>query len=230
VRDANEPVAERLQLQRELDEHKIRDYIEAVQRTKNLPIAYFAGFFTQSDSVTEILESVDPGARLAPIGPLPQETSVFGRSERRAGMLWRQFMPDEGRRVQLWPDELTPGRPPLRPDEAVRFIRRGEWLGRVERDTDDRFSATLWDREGPSSTERAEFFVAQLSAGDRHRLRPGAEFYWSVGYRENALGERVAASWIWLRRAPSEPPWELDPDIDAEAAAIVESFRLGGEE
>jgi hypothetical protein len=52
----------------------------------------------------------------------------------------------------------------------------------------------------------------------------GSEFYWSVGYLENNLGERFAGSQIWVRRKVSEPLWKLDPDIDTEADAIVSLF------
>jgi hypothetical protein len=226
---ANEPVSKPTELRRQLDE-KVADYVREIEAGESLPPhAFLAGFFTLSfpgRSIGDLQERLDTGARLAPVAPLHQQSNLFEPAGEQPSELWTQVMPDEGRRVQLWWDELGPGHPPVRADEAIRFIQRAEWLGRVDAIRGDRFSATLWDRDYPGAEEQSEFFIEQVSATDQQRLVIGADFYWTVGYVENVLGERSGTSRIRMKREHAYPPAELEPDANAAGEEIIELFGL----
>lgn len=188
---------------------EIADYIAAVRDAKALPPhVLIAGFFTEQT------EFERRGTRaLPPVIPLAQQG------------LQSQLAPDEGRRVQLWWTDRNREDAPLRPDETARLIRRAEWLGRVERVEHDRFTATVWDRSGPA-VEQAQFFCEQLSRGDRGRLAVGAFFYWTVGYRENGLGERAGVSILQFQRRRRTPSPEHIEDARARTRKLLHVLHL----
>lgn len=226
ISSGNRPVTPDEQLRGERS-RRVADYLAAVRdREKLPPHAYPAGVFTDvfpaSDIAALAKKQGEGMAPLAPVAPIAQGTSLIDPSSE--DQPWLQ--PDLGRRVQLWWDELAPGHPPLRADEIVRFIPRGSWRGRVETVLGERFAARVWDRAHPGTEERVEFFVAQLSPGDRERLAEGVALYWTVGYAENAIGERTSASRVRLKRVrPTFPP-ELHAERAQAAEALLAALDL----
>jgi len=225
----NRPPPEHQQLRGALRK-QVADYLEAVRDREQLPPHAFPGgvFFMDAFPAYEIAERArgrSAGlAPLEPVAPIGQRTWLEDDDEDDDHAFSLQMLPDLGRRVQLWWDELAPGHGPLRADEAVRFVRRVEWLGRVEDVGEERFTATLWDRAQPGSVERAEFFLAQLGAHDRERIVPGARLYWTVGYVENAVRERTAASRVRLRRGLGRRTPELRREATDRADAVVRAL------
>ncbi|WP_445152461.1 hypothetical protein [Baekduia sp. Peel2402] len=96
------------------------------------------------------------------------------------------------------------------------FTTLEEWLGRVDEVGEDTFSGVLWNADDPEDEEWAEFDIAQVAPDDRGRLRPGAGFYWTVGYRDEPDGERLAVSVVRMQRFPVESPKFMEAS-DAEA-------------
>lgn len=238
---ANRPVATDDQVRSEFG-RQVAEYLAAVRdRARLPPHAYPAGmFFTDILPTRDIADLAgsrgDMGAPLAPVAPLPQTTNLVKRPRRaidpavvgrpHVNELSLQPPPDPGRRIQLWWDERAPGQPSLGPDEIIRFIRRGAWRGSVDQITGQRFRATLQDLMTPGVREEAEFFMSQVSAADRGRLVIGAPFYWTIGYTENSLGERTAASRIRFKRVSPVAPPELRAEARAAGRRIADAFGL----
>jgi hypothetical protein len=92
------------------------------------------------------------------------------------------------------------------------FVRKQEWIGRVERVLEDRFLVSLTDRTLPNEEEVAEIWMEEVSARDRELVKPGAIFYWIIGYQDAADGQRRSQSLLRFRR-----PLEITGD-EREAA------------
>jgi hypothetical protein len=84
-----------------------------------------------------------------------------------------------------------------------RFHALQQWEGVVDGVNDGSFVARLVDRTAGEPDEEAEFDLAEVPAGDRDLVVPGAVFYWSVGYRTSATGTRLRASIMSFRRLPA---------------------------
>jgi hypothetical protein len=66
----------------------------------------------------------------------------------------------------------------------------------------------LNDELDPNSPEEeAEIPMDEVSAMDLDLVRPGALFYWSIGYRGHASGQRSRESLIRFRRLPR---WSME--------------------
>lgn len=84
---------------------------------------------------------------------------------------------------------------------AVRFWLLNKWQGRVLAIGSDTFQAELFDLAHPNIIEHAEFPLSELPADGRALLRPGAVFYWMIGYRDEGTRQRTRESIIWMRRS-----------------------------
>jgi hypothetical protein len=200
---------------------QVADYLDAVRHRHELPPhAYPAGFFLDAMPSRDLaaLQLDSERAPLSPVRPLSQD--VFAADAPDAAV-YLQRLPDFGRSVQLWWDEMAPNQPPPRAGEIVRFIALAEWRGRVDAIGGETFKATVWARATQGLQEQAEFSQSQLSAADRGRLEPGAQFYWTVGYTENTLGERASTSRIRFRRMRDAPTPERARDAAAEAEDLL---------
>jgi len=83
-----------------------------------------------------------------------------------------------------------------------RSIVLQRWEGRVDYLTDGGFVARLMDLTGTGADEDAEFPLDEISPMDRPLVQEGAVFYWSVGYRDSASGQRTRESVVRFRRLP----------------------------
>lgn len=140
-------------------------------------------------AVEQYLASFDK-ARRAPTSAAP--------SERRVGATTKTEERPDPERVKVhggWPSLPRP-----------RFVLKQEWIGRVEDVGDEYFKATLSSRSAPGELDQAEIELDELSPTDLGRLRPGAVFYWVVGYRDEPYGQRIGVSTIIFRHmvAPND--------------------------
>jgi len=81
-----------------------------------------------------------------------------------------------------------------------------QFEGTVEAVSDDgtAFTARLRDRtEVDMPDEMAEFELEEVSSFDQPLVRPGAVFYWSIGYRVARHGGKQRTSEIRMRRLPT---------------------------
>ena len=78
-----------------------------------------------------------------------------------------------------------------------------EWEGKVEKVGDETFLAIIKDKTRVDNPdEDVEIFMSEISPEDRSFVRPGALFYWSVGYEEGQGVPRQRVSRIRFRRVP----------------------------
>ena len=80
------------------------------------------------------------------------------------------------------------------------FKKSQNWIGFVEEITQDEFRAKLIDESSPETYEVASFDKEEVSPNDRDFLKPGAVFYWSVGF-ENNNGQISKKSLIRFKRS-----------------------------
>jgi hypothetical protein len=119
-----------------------------------------------------------------------------------------------------WRQRVTRKRPPV-----GTFVRKQEWIGRVERVLADRIFVSLTDRTSPNEEEVAELSLEEVSARDRELVQPGALFYWIIGYRDAADGQRRSESLLRFRR-PIEMTREEREAARVRARALRQ--RVGG--
>lgn len=88
---------------------------------------------------------------------------------------------------------------PRAESSAGRLWLLHRWQGQVLKVDGDTFEAQLSDVSNPSVVEHAEFSKTQVSSEQLALLRPGALFYWFIGYKD--IGRtREHVSQIWMRR------------------------------
>lgn len=97
--------------------------------------------------------------------------------------------------------------PHLFPQIPVYFPRSfqllQQWEGRVEEINSDTFVAIISDKTNvDNSDEEVEIFFSEIEREDLSFVRPGALFYWSVGYEDGRGVPRQRVSRICFRRLP----------------------------
>ena len=106
--------------------------------------------------------------------------------------------------------------------ERYRILQ--QWEGTVTEIGDESFVARLRDLTVlKHPEERAEFSVSEVHENDLPLLRVGSVFYWAVGRRHQANGQRLVTSELRFRRLPQwtqadlerlEEPSEIDELFD----------------
>jgi len=75
------------------------------------------------------------------------------------------------------------------------------WEGRVDEVANDTFIATIFDKTNlQGSPEQVSISIEDVEPEDQVLLRPGAVFYWSIGYANYTRGPRLRTSRIRFRR------------------------------
>jgi hypothetical protein len=99
------------------------------------------------------------------------------------------------------------------------------WEGKVIRVGDEDFTAILMDKSSPDNPEE-EVVIDRLEVpkDDQPLLRPGAIFYWSIGYEDEPGRPRRRVSQIRLRRLPGWTKREL-ARAKHKAAQLADLFR-----
>ncbi|HEY5864217.1 MAG TPA: hypothetical protein VI542_01480 [Candidatus Tectomicrobia bacterium] len=100
------------------------------------------------------------------------------------------------------------------------FISLQKWEGVVVEVLSDSFLTRLVDLTRTGPDEEAGFPVDEVSEEDRPLIRPGAIFYWNIGYHNSYSGQRTRTSIIRFRRLPAWTREEIE-------AAKREAERLG---
>jgi hypothetical protein len=150
-------------------------------------------------------EKSDPGTREAM--SLVEEKRTTPQAFERAAVLRRRYLKD-------WRDERRP-----------RFTLKQEWIGRVDEVREETFVATLVTREAPGEVEHAEIDIEEVAPTELKRLRPGAVFYWVIGYRDEPHGQRLGVSSILFRKMadPTSEQVEMAHDEAERALALFEA-------
>lgn len=86
-----------------------------------------------------------------------------------------------------------------------------QWEGTVVQSSEDTFVALLIDKTGAKpDEEEVEIELNELSADDKSLVKPGASFYWSIGYEDAPGVPRQRVSRIRFRRLPGWTRREVD--------------------
>jgi hypothetical protein len=83
-----------------------------------------------------------------------------------------------------------------------RSVSLQKWQGIVLRVNKDTFIAKLVNITDKGYDEEAEFDYTEVTEEDLKLVRPGAMFYWSIGYSHSITGQRRRFSDIRFRRLP----------------------------
>jgi hypothetical protein len=94
------------------------------------------------------------------------------------------------------------------------------WEGIVIEVMVDSFLARLIDLTNTGVDEEAEFSMNDISDDDKPLVKPGAIFYWDIGYHTSYSGQRTRSSLIRFRRLPAWTQQEIE-------AAEREADRIG---
>lgn len=90
-----------------------------------------------------------------------------------------------------------------------RFIAIQKWEGFVVEIQNNNILVKLNDLTDPGIEEYGEFTFEDINPSDLELVKPGAIFYWSLGY-EDYNGTRKKASYIRFRRLPPPAIIEID--------------------
>jgi hypothetical protein len=125
--------------------------------------------------------------------------------------------------VVCLPDDVAVLRSPDYKKDTDAFRVMQKWQGHVLEICGDVFLARLHDLTGSKMPEDVELFTNDVSKHDRALLRPGAVFYWKIGYLDHLDGQRIRASIIRFRR---RPVWtEEDAFLTAPPASLSKKQR-----
>jgi hypothetical protein len=168
---------------------------------------------------------------------LPEDDPGSGSSSRiryRAGFVKppskRESEPDFGTAAgtvaQLVPRRsfVSPAvwRPPAPAKE--RFVALQRWEGIVTECRTETFLARLSDLTADGVEEEIELPLSDIAEEDLSLVALGAVFYWSIGYRIDAGGQRWRASTLRFRRLPV---WSAAEIEQAKARASDVARTLG---
>lgn len=174
---------------------------------------------------------------------LPQsEQSITERGEVRTIQGGGYAIFDPGRGLQYVPptqssstedeDAVQESRPSTglvsrgAPGSGEQFTVLAQWEGVVQQIEED---GTLWVRltSGPERPEEvSDFSIEEVPPVDRPLVRTGAVFYWTIGYRDQADGQRTRESSIRFRRLPNRRMEDVE-EARSWAAETMDLLRLG---
>lgn len=104
-----------------------------------------------------------------------------------------------------------------------RFVSLQKWEGVVLETKEDYFIARLYDLNAKGNEEEVELPLEEVSEGDRDLVKPGAVFYWNIGYFDSRTGQRKRESITRFRRLPAWRQEELE-SAKSEADEIRDSI------
>jgi hypothetical protein len=99
---------------------------------------------------------------------------------------------------------------PVIPQTREGFDVLQKFEGTVQSVQGDSFVARLVDKTNSVPEEEAEIPLAEIMPGDRELVKPGAVFYWVIGYRREEHGQLSRSSMIRFQRLPSWSPAEVE--------------------
>ncbi len=92
--------------------------------------------------------------------------------------------------------------------EKYRLLQ--QWEGVILEVHEDSFISQLRDKSGNAPDEEAEIDFDEISERDMYLIKPGAFFYWNIGYHESKSGQRTRSSLIIFRRVPAWSEKEIE--------------------
>ena len=114
--------------------------------------------------------------------------------------------------------------PRIRVNWLNRFKVLQKWEGTILDVWEDGCRARIRDLTSPGSIEEITFSLEEIPEPDLQLVKPGAIFYWSIGYEDHLDGQRNKVSSVRFRRISSWTEKELTA-ARREAESLKE--RLG---
>lgn len=114
-------------------------------------------------------------------------------------------------------------RAPKLPTPRESFIALAKWRGLVVEVNGQTFRAMLSSVAGDEPQKEAEIYIEDIDLEDRHLVKKGAAFHWSVGYLDRPSG-RIRASILRFSRAPRWSSRDIDR-AKAEAKSYASFFN-----
>ena len=96
------------------------------------------------------------------------------------------------------------------PSIQDKFISLQKWEGVVIEVRKDSFLSRLHDLTEKNPEEEAEFPLEEVTDEDKKLVKPGAIFYWNIGYLDSRTGQRKRESIIRFRRLPAWRKEEIE--------------------
>lgn len=90
-----------------------------------------------------------------------------------------------------------------------KFTALQKWEGFVLEVGQETFTARLVDLKNEGIEEEAEIYLNEITPEDYQLLKPGAIFYWSIGYLDHYGGQRFNTGMIRFRRLPGFSKQEI---------------------
>lgn len=98
---------------------------------------------------------------------------------------------------------------PPQPNGHERFQAIQKWEGQVISVGGETFAVQLRPLVGEAAAQQeTEIYLEDVDSSDRFLIKPGAVFYWSIGYLDRPSG-RIRASILRFRRLPTWSKQEL---------------------
>ena len=131
------------------------------------------------------------------------EWSPIGTENRLEGLGIEKPSPDADSKAEIFKKiiQLLPKKSE-NPYRQTTFLLKSMWEGTVASITSDSFWARITPgRNEPKSADKdVEFLLEDVNEGDRSLVKPGAPFYWYIGYRISPTGNRSRSSELYFRR------------------------------
>jgi len=171
----------------------------AVQRAEHLALI-------GSTDTASIGQPLSPSQLLLQVGQEGRAIRLFERTDRPT------MVPGQGHNL-------------ARP-EPYHFDLLQQWEGIVQSIEGETFTVVLHDLTHDALEHEATLPVEEVSPADRKLLKPGAVFYWSIGYKRHLSGQQERVSAIRMRRLPG---WSRR-DVEAvERRAAELEHLIGGQ-
>jgi hypothetical protein len=100
---------------------------------------------------------------------------------------------------------------PARSNRVNHMVSLQKWQGYVLKVLPEFLLVRLIDLTQKGADEEAEIPIDEISRDDEDLIKPGAIFYWNIGYLDSYTGQRTRVSVIRFQRLPR---WS-DEEIDA---------------
>jgi len=106
---------------------------------------------------------------------------------------------------------------------ATKFTVKQKWVGYVTSIEEETFHARLLDQTTHGREEEANIYLQEIPEEDLLLLKPGAVFYWSIGYLDDRNGQRHNEGLIRFRRLPTFSRKDIER-ANHEAEKIRQAF------
>jgi len=166
------------------------------------------------DREKEPLWTVSPGVEMPPtLGSEPPDDLNRLSSDREAGNMENEL---PKAKVIMHPQ-------PLRSKTRFKVLQQFE--GVVQSFEKNEWTAWITDKtDSGRGREDVTFSTEEIPEPDRELAAPGAVFYWSIGYKDSADGQRERVSAIRFRRIPV---WKKSDLAAAKEKAHILGKTLG---